>query len=120
VQLIDRLLTLADLWTVSRGLSLSRLGTLVLRDGSFFDRVAGGASCTIATFEKFLAHFRNPQNWAEGFIPDDARALLDDLPPHAAPDTAEAAAVSSGNGDKISGEDAQGHEWPVAAAGVAA
>jgi transcriptional regulator with XRE-family HTH domain len=46
-------------------------------------------------------------------------ALLDGSA-HAASDTAEPAGLSSGNGDKVSGEDAHAHEGTVAVSGVVA
>lgn len=101
MQLIDRLVSLAELWIASRGLSLSRLGFLVVRDGSFFERLAGGRSCTIATFEKFLAYFRDPAHWPDAVIPADALSLLDDLPPHAASDSADHDVLSSGKSDDV-------------------
>jgi hypothetical protein len=103
VQLIDRLLSLAELWAAARGLSVSRLGNLVVRDGNFFERVAAGRSCTITTFEKFVAYFREAQHWPDAVIPPAALALLDDLPPHAAADTPEPDARATGNDDNLSG-----------------
>lgn len=101
MQLIDRLLSLAQLWAAARGLSLSRLGFLVVRDGNFFERLGGGGSCTITTFEKFLAYFRDAMHWPEGIIPAAALALLDDLPPHAALDTLTDDTLSSGKPDDV-------------------
>jgi len=90
--------SLAVLWTAERTLSVSRLGTLVINDGRFFERVAGGASCTIATFERFMRFFRDPTNWTDRGIPMPARVLLDALPPHDAPNKTAAASQSGGNG----------------------
>jgi hypothetical protein len=75
--MIQQLLSLSKIWCQARSLSAARLGTLVAGNSKFFDQVARpGGSCTVATFEKFLAFFRDPANWPEDVIPKDAAELL--------------------------------------------
>jgi hypothetical protein len=77
--LIDRLCRLAQLWATAQGRELSTLGTLVAKDGKFFNRLGEGKTCTVALFERFLLFFREPGNWPEESIPADAAALLDEV-----------------------------------------
>lgn len=77
--LIERLQKLAALWAAAQQRSLSRLATIVVNDGKLFDRLQGGASCTVATYERFLRFFREAGNWPEDTIPADAADLLDEI-----------------------------------------
>lgn len=77
--LLERLQRLGRLWADSQGRELSTLGTLVAKDGKFFARLEAGKSCTVATFERFLAFFREAGNWPEEEIPHAAAELLDDV-----------------------------------------
>jgi hypothetical protein len=54
---------LASEWATANGRSLARLATLVANDGKLFDRLATGAGCTIATYERFMRFFADPANW---------------------------------------------------------
>lgn len=77
VQFIDQLLKLADLWSAATGRSRARLSTIVADNGRFFGQIEKpGATCTVATFEKFLSYFRDGANWPDGLIPHDAAAVL--------------------------------------------
>jgi hypothetical protein len=77
--LIDRLQMLARIWAQAQNRSLSRLATIVAKDGKFFVRLEKGKTCTVAIFERFLDFFREPGNWPEECIPADAAALLDEV-----------------------------------------
>lgn len=78
--MIDQLVHLATIWADANSRSRSRLATLVVNDGKFFDKVEmQGAGCTVATFEKFLLFFRDGANWPEGRIPEAACDLLDNF-----------------------------------------
>ena len=76
MQLIDRLVRLAELWAQQSNRSLSRLATVVANDGKLFERIAAGGSCTLATFERFLNHLDKPENWPASVIPDEALDIL--------------------------------------------
>lgn len=39
-----------------RGISLSRLATIVVNDGKFFQRLERGSSCTLKTYERFIIY----------------------------------------------------------------
>jgi hypothetical protein len=74
--LIERLMRLGVLWAEANGRSPARLATIVANDGKLFDRLAGGATCTIATFERFIVFLRDPANWPAAGMPDEATGLL--------------------------------------------
>ncbi|UAK24370.1 hypothetical protein [Sphingomonas nostoxanthinifaciens] len=74
--LIDKLMQLATVWATATGRSTSRLATVVANDGKLFDRLAAGATCTVATLERFTVHLSNEVNWPNCTIPSEARALL--------------------------------------------
>ncbi len=61
--LIERLLALAEMWARENDRSLSRLATIVVNDGKLFDRIASGGSCTVATYDRLIAHLSDPANW---------------------------------------------------------
>jgi hypothetical protein len=58
------------------GRSLSRIATIVVNSGSFFDRLKAGKTFSVHNLERFAAWFRDPINWPDGFIPQDAVAAL--------------------------------------------
>lgn len=78
----ESLIALATAWCAAHGRQLSSLGTLVVKDAKFFGRVADGGGLTVATFERFIGHFREPGNWPGATIPDDVARILEGLPPH--------------------------------------
>jgi len=53
----DTLLAAAERHCRHAGISKSRLASIVVNDGKFFDRIEGGGSFTAATYERFMAHF---------------------------------------------------------------
>lgn len=73
--LIERLVQAAELWARENQRSLARLATIVVNDGKLFDRIAGGGSCTVATYERLMDHLRDPTSWS-GPIPCEALQLL--------------------------------------------
>lgn len=78
--LIDHLKALADVWHKTTGRSLSRLATVVAKDGKFFTRLdLPGRDTQTAMFERFLAFFRSGDNWPDNRIPQAAVDLLDRL-----------------------------------------
>ncbi len=80
MRMIDQLVHLATIWADANSRSRSRLATLVVNDGKFFDKIEmQGAGCTVATFEKFLLFFRDGANWPDGRIPEAACDLLDNF-----------------------------------------
>jgi|GEM_PF-6889302 len=48
----------ATRYATARGISLSRLATLVINDGKFFQRVEEGGGFTVRTYERFLTYFQ--------------------------------------------------------------
>lgn len=78
--LIERLFALAEMWARENDRSLSRLATIVVNDGKLFDRIAAGGSCTVATYERLIAHLSDPSNWAKP-IPLEATILLSGVLP---------------------------------------
>lgn len=73
--LIERLIALAEMWARENDRSLSRLATIVVNDGKLFDRIAAGGSCTVATYERLIAHLSDPSNWANP-MPAEAGVLI--------------------------------------------
>ncbi len=103
MRLIDRLLTLTDMWASANGRSTATLASRVARDGKLIDRLREGRNCTVETSERFFAFFRDPTNWPNGELPGSAAALLNDVAlGHGAADAAESADVSSGKTDPAS------------------
>jgi hypothetical protein len=78
----ESLIALANAWCAAHGRQLSSLGTLVVKDAKFFDRLLSGGGLTVATFERFIGFFREPASWPSDAVPDDAAAILAILPPH--------------------------------------
>lgn len=58
------------------GKSLSRVATIVVNSGAFFNRLRGGKTFSVANLEKFAAWFRVPANWPGRAIPQDAAVAL--------------------------------------------
>lgn len=77
--LIDRLLRLSALWAAASDRSTARLATIVANDGKILDRLEGGATCTVATYERFLGFFRESTNWPGDQIPAEAQELLGEM-----------------------------------------
>lgn len=90
MMLIERLVGAAEIWAAEHERSLSRLATIVVNDGKLFDRIAAGGSCTVATYERLMAHLRTPSNWSKA-IPAEACELL-----HLSPCAADLPALSLG------------------------
>lgn len=78
----ESLIALANSWCVAHGRQLSSLGTLVVKDSKFFARLAGAGGLTVATFERFMAFFRDEESWPLGVLPADTAEILASLPPH--------------------------------------
>lgn len=60
----EQLLVLSDAFATARGLSMSRVSTLVFNGGHVIDRVQSGGDLTTGNFEKALRWFS--ANWPEG------------------------------------------------------
>ncbi|KQO52683.1 hypothetical protein [Sphingomonas sp. Leaf257] len=75
MDLIGTLVRSAEIWARENERSLARLATIVVNDGKLFDRIAAGGSCTVATYERLMAHLRDAANWTCP-IPADAACLL--------------------------------------------
>lgn len=58
------------------GKSLSRVATIVVSSGAFFNRVRDGKTFSVATLEKFASWFRVPANWPDHAIPREAVVAL--------------------------------------------
>lgn len=58
------LLNLSELYASARGLSISRVSTLVFADGKVLTRIAGGGDITTSRFESAICWFSN--NWPDG------------------------------------------------------
>lgn len=83
--LIERLQKLTETWCAATGKSAATLSSKVVNDGKFFARIDSSRTCSVASWERFLAYFREPANWPDVFIPADAAALLAELDPIATP-----------------------------------
>lgn len=68
------------------GKSLSRVATIVVNSGAFFNRLRDGKSFSVGNLEKFASWFRVPANWPDRTIPHDAATALTSIgrPPLAA------------------------------------
>lgn len=60
----SRLLAVSAAFAQERGLSLSRVSTIVLNDGKALLRLEAGGDITTGTFERAMAWFS--ANWPEG------------------------------------------------------
>ena len=76
----NALRTVADSYEteVSRwgGKSLSRVATIVVSSGAFFNRLRDGKTFSVTNLEKFASWFRVPANWPDHTIPLDASDAL--------------------------------------------
>lgn len=54
------------------GKSLSRVATIVVNNGAFFQRLREGKPFLVHNLERFAAWFRMPQNWPDASIPQAA------------------------------------------------
>ncbi len=77
--MIEQLVQLAAIWSRANDRSLSRLATIVLNRGHFFESLDRGGDCGTETFEKFLLFFRDGANWPDQRVPQDAADLLDNF-----------------------------------------
>lgn len=58
------------------GRSLSRIATIVINRGSFFNSLREGRTCSVRTLEKLIDYFSAATNWPGGDIPPLAMAEL--------------------------------------------
>jgi hypothetical protein len=59
------------------GKSLSRIATIVVSSGAFFQRLRDGKSFSVHNLDRFANWFREPANWPANAIPHNAvNALL--------------------------------------------
>lgn len=58
------------------GKSLSRVATIVVSSGAFFNRLRDGKTFSVTNLEKFAGWFRVPANWPDRSIPHVAAAAL--------------------------------------------
>lgn len=61
MNLIDQLLTVCGAYTEARGLSRSRVSTIVFNDGKIIDRLLGGTDITVGRLETAMRWFSD--NW---------------------------------------------------------
>lgn len=89
LNLRETLLTVADTYAAQvrtrGGRSLARVSTIVANQGSFFERLRAGKTCTLTNYEKLMMWFADAANWPGGYIPPDAALLV----PKAVPAEAE-------------------------------
>lgn len=80
MEFIAQLVRLGEIWSETNGRSLARLSTIVANNGQLFTQISKpGATCTVATYAKFLSFFRDGANWPDGRIPHAATELLDNF-----------------------------------------
>lgn len=80
MRIAEQLVRLAEIWCEANDRSLSRLATIVINRGHFFDSDHDTmARSSMQTFEKFLTFFRDGGNWKGGRIPSAAVDLLDNF-----------------------------------------
>ncbi|WP_267382588.1 MULTISPECIES: hypothetical protein [unclassified Sphingomonas] len=58
------------------GKSLSRVATIVVSSGAFFQRLRAGKTFSVQTLDRFAEWFRVPANWPDRIIPHDACCAL--------------------------------------------
>jgi len=58
------------------GKSLSRVATIVVSSGAFFNRLRDGKTFSVTNLQKFASWFRVPANWPDHKIPHDAATAL--------------------------------------------
>ena len=58
------------------GKSLSRVATIVVSSGAFFNRLRDGKTFSVTNLEKFASWFRVPANWPDRSIPHEAVTAL--------------------------------------------
>ena len=58
------------------GKSLSRVATIVASSGAFFNRLRDGKTFSVANLDRFNSWFRDPANWPDGVVPEDAARAL--------------------------------------------
>lgn len=59
-----QLIIVSDAYAEARGLSRSRVSTIVFNGGAALDRIASGGDLTTATFERAMSWFSG--NWPDG------------------------------------------------------
>ncbi len=76
----NALRTVADAYeaevVAAGGKSLSRVATIVVSSGAFFNRLRAGKTFSVANLDKFGAWFRQPSNWPARTIPGVAAKAL--------------------------------------------
>jgi hypothetical protein len=60
----EQLITVADIFAAARGLSRSRVSTIVFNAGMALDRIASGRDLTTGNYERAMRWFS--ENWPEG------------------------------------------------------
>nr|WP_314469807.1 hypothetical protein [uncultured Sphingomonas sp.] len=79
----NALRTIADVYEAEigshGGKSLSRVATIVVSSGAFFNRLRGGATFSVANLDKFASWFRVPANWPGRIIPEEAAVALNSI-----------------------------------------
>lgn len=80
MRMVEQLVRLAEIWCEANERSLSRLATIVINRGHFFESPIDQINRSgLQTFEKFLTFFRDGGNWKGGHIPAAAVDLLDNF-----------------------------------------
>jgi len=59
-----------------KGKSLARIGTIVVNNGAFFQRLREGKPFLVHNLERFAEWFRQPENWPWSSIPQPAASAL--------------------------------------------
>ncbi len=76
----NALRTIADCYEAESerwgGRSLSRVATIVLNSGTFFERLRAGKTFTVVNLEKMTTWMRDPANWPDSAIPHEAALAL--------------------------------------------
>lgn len=61
------------------GKSLARVATIVVNNGTFFERLRAGKAFYVHNLERFATWFRDPVNWPGGTIPKEAASALESM-----------------------------------------